>query len=319
MTKFKILIVLLFVNITAMAASDISSNIKSKLVKDNGDLENIDINKRRRKKSPMPNLFIGAGINSYMIRLDGMGSWSGMAQYNHDLFSLSLSSCFSLNLFPYEDDNDPTRVNYNQTFNITQGIGTIFFHSYTNQTWFRAYTGEYAYVPLGTIIYYKKQTVSRENKLGARIGFMHHKENVVDFLALDKKTPEGFDITSYSVNSLIVGLSKTSFCYTRYRNLIYIHNGNLYFDLMLKLKGSEIYRLHDETTNTYTYYEDLNIFDYRLGWRIGFDKRAKNCPFAFLNYTQGVELGMFPVPKYGSVSGLYLMVKFGLMFNSKVG
>lgn len=273
----------------------------------------------RAKRNPMPNLFIGVMAQSYMGRSDGFFAWSGEAHYNHNYFSLNLNSSYSMHIFPLDDAENPALSEYYTNFNISQAIGTFYVFSYKGKKKYRAFTGQVAYTPMATLIYYKKQSTKKESKLGVRVGFLHDQENVHEEIVLEMITPNDYTIMSYATNNLVFGISKSSFAYSRYGRNTYFHNGNVYFDMMFNTNSSENYKQYIKETGTYMYYKDLDLIKNRVGWRFGAERRATNSPIPSINHYLGFEVGSLPVPKYGSIAGFYMLLKVGVMFNVKVG
>lgn len=145
---------------------------------------------------------------------------------------------------------------------------------------------------------------------------MHDQEDAFEssnFIEVDNYT-----ITSYSANSLTIGISKTAMAQVFYGKFNYMKNSNLYFDVLFKVSGTETYK-KNISVNEFEIADGLDLFDYRKGWRIGYESRTNNSTFNFLSLYSAIEVGVMPVPKYTPSSGFYFLLRFGIMFYRTVG
>ncbi len=306
-------IVFLFINFNtkAIGKASINNNL------DSYTFSNASLQKRASKK--MPNLFIGGTYMTFNAgRMHGLMSYSFDGVYNNDLFSVQFKSIFAHKLgefFPnIELEDREKHPDAYRKFNQTEIFGTYYFFDYKSNQKYIHFTGEMVMWFGNLAQVYKKNTTQKTNKLGARLGIFHDQENVLrNFYYIN--TPNNFTITSYSANNLMIGISKTSFAYAPYGKYNYTKNSNWYFDILLKLSSNEKYIV--EPNNSHVY-ENLYLFPYKLGWRVGWETRTNNSKNKFLVNYFGLETGVLPVPKYKDGAGIYFSVKIGVMFKGNV-
>ncbi|MEX0968260.1 MAG: hypothetical protein WD077_13550 [Bacteroidia bacterium] len=149
------------------------------------------------------------------------------------------------------------------------------------------------------IIYITKMEVSTATRFGVRAGYHNYNTSVTSGFLLD--IDNNTFLTSYSMNSLAIGLSANRFQHLRIetedefeseRTLVHSY----YIDLMLGFAGN--YNLHHQFGDQYEPFEsvpppmDFNNMGFRLGWELLIPSRPSKIPYGSL---VGAEFCFRPV------------------------
>lgn len=183
----------------------------------------------------------------------------------------------------------------------------------------------------GGVVYLLENEVPNHTRLGGRFGYSYYQQSAGGALNISPDTTaSGNDVslTSFTMHSLYVGLSTTSFQHFMISNNDFgtprrSRWRSFYADLMIGLGGARDFHSFSESAAHNVPY-DLSSSNAikRLGYRIGWERVNQAVTSKHFGTMMGVELGSRPVPDLSSyndsgdskISRGYFAFRFALLY-----